>query len=89
MIFCNADELEALDEELYKSNYGDECTFSTVLSDGRRVELLPAGEGRVVMPGERKEYASLVRRARMTEFTKQVRVTTTLLVVLSSCRLVV
>lgn len=66
------DELEALDEELYKSNYGDECTFSTVLSDGRRVELLPAGEGRVVMPGERKEYASLVRRARMTEFTKQV-----------------
>ena len=67
-----ADELEVLDEDLYQSNYGNECTFSTVLSDGRRVELLPGGEGRVVKPDERKDYASLVRRARMTEFTKQV-----------------
>ncbi|KAL9980549.1 hypothetical protein ACROYT_G009151 [Oculina patagonica] len=66
------DELEVQDEASYLSNYGNECTFSTVLSDGRRVELLPGGEGRVVKPKERQEYACLVRRARMTEFTKQV-----------------
>ena len=69
---CIADELEVQDEASYLSSYGNECTFSTVLSDGRRVELLPGGEGRVVKPEERQEYASLVRRARMTEFTKQV-----------------
>ncbi|KAJ7374139.1 E3 ubiquitin-protein ligase HTD3 [Desmophyllum pertusum] len=39
------DELEVQDEALYLSSYGNECTFSTVLSDGRRVELLPGGEG--------------------------------------------
>lgn len=71
-LFYIADELEVLDEDSYQSNYGNECTFSTVLSDGRRVELLPGGEGRVVKPEERQEYASLVRRTRMTEFTKQV-----------------
>ena len=37
------------------------------------MELLPGGEGRVVKPEERQEYASLVRQARMTEFTKQVK----------------
>lgn len=66
------DELEVQDEESYESNYGNECTFSTVLSDGRCVALLSEGEGRVVKPGERQEYAALVRRSRMTEFTKQV-----------------
>lgn len=66
------DELEVQDKESYQSNYGNACTFSTVLSDGRRVELLPGGEGKVVKPEERQEYASLVRRSRMTEFTKQV-----------------
>ena len=66
------DELEVLDEASYLSSYGNECTFSTVLSDGRRVELLPGGEGRVVKPEERQEYACFVRQARMTEFTKQV-----------------
>ena len=71
VIFAS-DELEIQDEESYQSNYGNECTFSTVLSDGRHVELLPGGEGRVVKPEERQEYACLVRRARMTEFTKQV-----------------
>ena len=70
---CIADELEVQDEESYESNYGNECTFSTVLSDGRCVALLSEGEGRVVKPGERQEYAALVRRSRMTEFTKQVR----------------
>lgn len=71
-IFIITDELEVQDEASYLSSYGNECTFSSVLSDGRRVELLPGGEGRVVKPEERQEYASLVRRARMTEFTKQV-----------------
>ena len=36
------------------------------------MELLPGGEGRVVKPEERQEFVGLVRRARMTEFTKQV-----------------
>ena len=71
-IFIITDELEVQDEACYLSSYGNECTFSTVLSDGRRVELLPGGEGRVVKPEERQEYVSLVRRARMSEFTKQV-----------------
>ena len=71
-IFIVIDELEVQDEASYLSSYGKECTFSTVLSGGRRVELLPGGEGRVVKPEERLDYASLVRRARMTEFTKQV-----------------
>lgn len=66
------DELEAQDEETYRSNYANECTFSTVLSGGRRVDLLPGGESRVVKPDERQEYACLLRRARMTEFTTQV-----------------
>lgn len=66
------DELEVQDEASYLSTYGSECTFSTVVSDGRRVELLPGGEERVVKPEERQQYAALVRRARMTEFTKQV-----------------
>lgn len=66
------DELEVQDEASYISTYGSECTFSTVVSDGRRVELLPRGEERVVKPEERQQYAALVRRARMTEFTKQV-----------------
>lgn len=66
------DELEVQDEASYLSTWGSECTFSTVLSDGRRVELLPGGEERVVKPEERQQYAALVRRARMTEFTKQV-----------------
>ena len=75
MVFLHlliVDELEVQDEASYLSSYGNECTFSTVLSDGRLLELLPGGVGRVVKPEDRQEYASLVRRARMTEFTKQV-----------------
>ena len=72
LFFLISDELEVQDKESYQSNYGNACTFSTVLSDGRRVELLPGGEGKVVKPEERQDYASLVRRSRMTEFTKQV-----------------
>ena len=64
--------MEVQEEALYQDVYGGERTFCTVLSDGNNIELLPGGKDRPVKCDERQQYTSLVRRARMTEFTKQV-----------------
>ncbi|XP_031558843.1 E3 ubiquitin-protein ligase HECTD3-like, partial [Actinia tenebrosa] len=66
------DELELVDEELYLATYGNECKFSTVLSDGTRVDLIPHGETKGVMTCDRTRFAFLLREARMTESVKQV-----------------
>ena len=69
-----SDDLEAMDEELYSQTYGSLCTFSTVLSNGVRVELVPGGDEKHVTPEEREKYVALVRRKRMIESTQQVSV---------------
>lgn len=73
--FCYVpDDLESLDEETYQTTYSAHCTFSTVLSDGRSVELVPGGEKRLVTTAERPQYTALVRRRRSMECTEQVSV---------------
>jgi hypothetical protein len=61
-----------MDEELYLATYGSECKFSTVLSDGTRIDLAPDGENQNVTSSDRHRFAFLMREARMTESVKQV-----------------
>ena len=53
--------------------YGLDQTYTVNLSDGTEQELIANGSQVPVKPGERAEYARLVRKARMLESEKQVR----------------
>ncbi|XP_019386162.1 PREDICTED: E3 ubiquitin-protein ligase HECTD3-like, partial [Crocodylus porosus] len=64
--------VEGMDRETFESEFGDELTYTTVLSDQRTVELIPNGSQIAVRYEDRQEFVRLVRTARLEESTEQI-----------------
>ena len=66
------DSLEGMDREKFEGTFSEILNFTTVLSNGDTVELVPDGENRYVSYDDRLEYCRLVKEVRMKETEKQV-----------------
>lgn len=61
-----------MDKDTFEFKFGNELTYTTVLSDQRMVELIPNGSSTVVRYEDRKEFIRLVQKARLEESKEQV-----------------
>jgi hypothetical protein len=59
-----------LDRELFESTFNE--TFVVELSDGNVVELIPDGKEKKVEYEDRRKYADLLLKARLSEMDKQI-----------------
>lgn len=66
------DVMEVMDKDTFEFKFGNELTYTTVLSDQRMVELIPNGSNTVVRYEDRKEFIRLVQKARLEESKEQV-----------------
>lgn len=66
------DAMEHMDKSTFEFKFGQELVYSTPLSDGRLVELIPGGSSVVVQYEERVEFIHLVQKARMEESREQI-----------------
>lgn len=64
--------MEVMDRDTFEFKFGNELTYTTVLSDQRMVELIPNGSNTVVHYEDRKEFIRLVQKARLEESKEQV-----------------
>uniref|UniRef100_A0A7M4FJC7 HECT domain E3 ubiquitin protein ligase 3 n=1 Tax=Crocodylus porosus TaxID=8502 RepID=A0A7M4FJC7_CROPO len=64
--------MEMMDKDTFEFKFGNELTYTTVLSDQRMVELIPSGSNTVVKYEDRKEFIRLVRKARLEESKEQI-----------------
>uniref|UniRef100_A0A8C0IM63 HECT domain E3 ubiquitin protein ligase 3 n=1 Tax=Chelonoidis abingdonii TaxID=106734 RepID=A0A8C0IM63_CHEAB len=64
--------MEVMDKETFEFKFGQELTYTTVLSDQRMVELIPNGGRTVVRYEDRKEFIRLVQKARLEESKEQI-----------------
>ncbi|XP_043941719.1 E3 ubiquitin-protein ligase HECTD3-like isoform X2 [Protopterus annectens] len=64
--------LEAMDKEAFEFQFGNELTYTTMLSDQKEVELIPGGSHIPVKYEDRKEFIQLVQKARLQESKKQI-----------------
>ncbi len=63
--------LEAM-EHMDKETFDFKLVYTTPLSDGRLVELIPGGSGVVVRYEDRMEFIRLVQKSRLEESREQV-----------------
>lgn len=61
-----------MDKETFEFKFGNELTYTTVLSDQRMVELIPNGTRTVVHHEDRLDFIRLVQKARLEESKEQV-----------------
>ena len=66
------DAMENMDQETYEFRFGEELVYTTLLSDGQMVELIPGGSNVAVGYEERSEFVRLVQKARLEESRQQV-----------------
>ena len=66
------EEMEHMDKETFDFKFGQELVYSTPLSDGRLVELIPGGGSVVVRYEDRMEFVRLVQKSRLEESREQV-----------------
>lgn len=64
--------MEGMDKETFEFKFGNELTYTTVLSDQRMVELIPGGIRTAVRYENRLEFIHLVQKARLNESKEQV-----------------
>ncbi|NXX77790.1 HECD3 ligase, partial [Urocolius indicus] len=64
--------MEVMDKDTFEFKFGNELTYTTVLSDQRVVELIPGGSSTVVRYEDRKEFIRLVQKARLEESKEQI-----------------
>lgn len=64
--------MEHMDRETFDFKFGQELVYTTPLSDGRLVELIPGGGDVVVHYENRMEFIRLVQKARLEESREQV-----------------
>lgn len=62
-----------MDKDTFDFKFGQELVYTTPLSDGRLVELIPGGSGVVVRYEDRMEFIRLVQKARLDESREQVK----------------
>lgn len=66
------DAMENMDQETFEFRFGEELVYTTLLSDGQMVELIPGGSNVGVRYEDRKEFIRLVQNARLEEGKQQV-----------------
>ncbi|RXM29080.1 E3 ubiquitin-protein ligase HECTD3, partial [Acipenser ruthenus] len=64
--------MESMDKETFEFKFSSELTYTTLLSDGRVVELSPGCSSTVVKYEDRKEFIRLVQKARLEESREQI-----------------
>uniref|UniRef100_F7DDS2 HECT domain-containing protein n=1 Tax=Monodelphis domestica TaxID=13616 RepID=F7DDS2_MONDO len=64
--------MEVMDKETFEFKFGQELTYTTVLSDQRMVELVPGGAATAVCYEDRGRFIRLVQQARLEESKEQV-----------------
>ncbi|KAG1969955.1 E3 ubiquitin-protein ligase HECTD3 [Pimephales promelas] len=64
--------MEHMDMDTFDFKFGQELVYTTPLSDGRLVELIPGGSGVVVRYEDRMEFIRLVQKSRLEESREQV-----------------
>ncbi|NWH36026.1 HECD3 ligase, partial [Chloropsis hardwickii] len=64
--------MEVMDKDTFEFKFGNELTYTTVLSDQRVVELIPNGSNTAVRYEDRKEFIRLVQKARLEESKEQI-----------------
>lgn len=64
--------MENMDQETFDFRFGEELVYTTLLTDGQMVELIPGGSNLSVHYKDRSEFIHLVQKARMEESKQQV-----------------
>uniref|UniRef100_A0A668AXG1 HECT domain containing 3 n=1 Tax=Myripristis murdjan TaxID=586833 RepID=A0A668AXG1_9TELE len=64
--------MESMDPETFEFKFGDELVYTTLLSDGQMVELIPGGSNVAVRYEDRREFIRLVQKARLEESKQQI-----------------
>ncbi|XP_072366834.1 E3 ubiquitin-protein ligase HECTD3 [Scyliorhinus torazame] len=64
--------METMDKEIFEFKFGNELTYTTVLSDHSVVDLKPDGSNTVVQYEDRKEFIKLVQKAKLEENKDQI-----------------
>ncbi|KAJ6659445.1 hypothetical protein lerEdw1_018679 [Lerista edwardsae] len=64
--------MEGMDKETFEFKFGNELTYTTVLSDQRMVDLIPGGTRTVVHHEDRLDFIRLVQKARLEESKEQI-----------------
>lgn len=62
-----------MDRETFEFRFGEELVYTTMLSDGQMVDLVPGGSNVAVRYEDRTEFIRLVQQARLEESKQQVR----------------
>lgn len=65
--------METMDRETFEFRFGEELVYTTMLSDGQMVDLVPGGSNVAVRYEDRSEFIHLVQKARLEESKQQVR----------------
>lgn len=66
------DAMETMDRETFEFRFGEELVYTTILSDGQMVDLIPGGSNVAVRYEDRGEFICLVQKARLEESKQQV-----------------
>ncbi|KAJ3595563.1 hypothetical protein NHX12_004866 [Muraenolepis orangiensis] len=64
--------MESMDQGTFEFRFGEELVYTTLLSDGQTVELIPGGSGVAVRYQDRSAFSRLVQDARLKESKQQV-----------------
>ncbi|XP_075877887.1 E3 ubiquitin-protein ligase HECTD3 isoform X1 [Nelusetta ayraudi] len=59
--------METMDRETFEFRFGEELVYTTMLSDGQMVDLVPGGSNVAVRYEDRSEFIRLVQKARLEE----------------------
>jgi len=61
-----------MDQSMFEFKFGEELVYTTLLSDGHTVELIPGGSSVAVCYEDRSAFIRLVQKARLDESKQQV-----------------
>ena len=64
--------MENMDKETFDFRFGEELVYTTLLTEGQMVELIPGGSNVAVRYEDRCEFIRLVQKARLEEGKQQV-----------------
>lgn len=64
--------MENMDKETFEFRFGEDLVYTTLLSDGQMVEVIPGGSNISVCYEDRIKFIHLVRKARLEESKQQV-----------------
>uniref|UniRef100_A0A672I774 E3 ubiquitin-protein ligase HECTD3-like n=1 Tax=Salarias fasciatus TaxID=181472 RepID=A0A672I774_SALFA len=64
--------MENMDQETFEFRFGEELVYTTLLTDGQMVELIPGGSNVSVQYKDRSQFIRLVQKARLEESKQQI-----------------